>query len=116
MLAVTQKRSNWFHLLLLIENQTSKFLYGVKQERDAHFTIYFQAAVPGQKLEILHLGNFFRSHFLMAVSTINKIALKPLRSCLKNFSADLNSNQLIGVLPVIWHYLTHVCIFRKVGW
>ena len=70
LLAEAQKRSNWFHLLLLIENQTSKFLYGVKQERDAHFTIYFQAAVPGHNLEILRLGNFFRSHFLLAEATI----------------------------------------------
>ena len=61
------------------------FLYGVKKVRDAHFTIYIQAAVPRQKLEILRLGNFFRSHFLLAVATSNRNCFKTPKELLEKF-------------------------------
>ena len=54
-----------------------------KKERDAHFTIYPQAAVPGNKLEIL--GNFFWSHFLLAVATSNRNCFKTLEDLLEKF-------------------------------
>ena len=52
-----------------------RFLWS-KKERDTRSANYPQAAVPGHKLEILRLGNFFRSHFLLAEATINKKCFK----------------------------------------